>query len=261
LTYLLLAGLVLGPLLLSRLPKLGPAPGGIVVSPTAPKLDMRVEITDVSDEAVTKPLVATLTGQRPQPSNEVNARAVVQIEPHVQLASPEALDRIAAELEHHPHIAVLPWHKTADRYEAMSTFFVLFDAMTMAPTAPPSGLVARRDGANNPPRVYRGANIVAERRYPDGLKQLVHGWTRHRAGSQPLLLIPTLLFFAAAAGAATRFVFAPGWATFGVYAAAVFAVSVSIKQVAKFTRLFTLIYPVTLLFFVGVVIRSVFVRP
>jgi hypothetical protein len=259
LAYLLLAGLALGPLLLARLPKLGPAPGGIVVSPTAPKLDMRVEITDEDDPHV-KPLIATLTGQRPQPSNAPDARAVVTIEPQVQLATPEALDRIAAELEQHPHIAVYPWHKTADRYEAMSTFFVLFDAMTMAPNAAPTGLVARLEGTDSPPRVYRGANVVAERRYPDGLKQLVDGWTRNPAGSHPLLLVGALLFFAAAAGAATRLALSPSWATFGVYAAAVFAISLCIRQVAKFTRLFTLIYPVSLLFFVGVVLRGLFVR-
>ena len=114
-----LAELVLGPLMLARVPTLPPAPGGIVVDPQAPTLDMRV---------VAAP--GTTTSQRPQPNMSDTAALVVTIEPTVTLASPEALDRVAAALDQYPIIAVYPWQKSAKRYEALSTFFVLASAMT-----------------------------------------------------------------------------------------------------------------------------------
>ena len=55
---------------------------------------------------------------------------LVSIEPTVTLASPEALDRIAAALRSDTIVAVYPWQRTAKRYEALSTFFVLASAMT-----------------------------------------------------------------------------------------------------------------------------------
>ena len=228
----LIVGLTLGPLLLARFPRLGPAPGGIVVSPTAPKLDMRV-VYDASD-ARSKPLVATLTGQRPQPANAEDTDVVVTIEPQVQLATPEALDRIAAALEREAAIAVFPWQKTS-RAQAFSSYVALFDGMTLRH---PTGLVARR--APGSPRKYLGGHVVAE-----------HPAARRSGPREPLAVLGAMVFFAAAALAAIQLVVDPSWANVGWYAAAVFSTSLCIRQVGKYARLATLVYPVALLYFVA----------
>jgi hypothetical protein len=265
--------LVLGPLLLARVKTLPPAPGGIVVSPTAPKLDLRVVIDAPPDDPRTKPLVATLTGQRPQPSNAPDARAVVTIEPDVQLSSPEALDRLAAELEHTPAIAVHPWHKTTNRYEAMSLFFVLLETMSTGAFSAfglrsrwtPTGLVARRDADRNdgPLQVYGGGHIVAERRYPTGARELVDGWTRWLRtprASNPIALALTLLFLAVVIANFVVLVVDPSWANLGWYAATVFAVSLSVRRVGMFARASTLLYPVPFICFLAVLLRAPFVK-
>ena len=244
-----MVGLVLGPLLLARLPTLPPAPGGVVVSPTAPTLDMRVVIDADPDDPEIKPLVASLTGQRPQPSNAVDAATVVAIEPQVQLATPEALDRIAAELEAHPHIAVFPWQKATKRSDALGTFVALFDAMAMSRTAPPTGLVARRVGDQSLPRIYLGGHVVAER-----------PTSRSNMASSPLPLLGALVFLAAVTIAATQLILNPSWPHAGWYAAAVFSTSVCIRQVGKYARLATLIYPLTLVYFVVVTLTGAFRR-
>jgi hypothetical protein len=249
LTLLLVVGLLLGPLLLARLPKLPPAPGGIVVSPTAPPLDMRVVIKGDADDPQVKPLVASLTGQRPQPSNHADAGALVTIEPQVQLATPEALDRIAAELERHPHIAVFPWQKATERSDALGTFVALFDAMTISRATPPTGLVARRAGDQSPPRVYLGGHVVAER-----------PTSRPNMASSPLPLLGALVFLAAVTIAATQLLLDPSWVHVGWYAAAVFSTSVCIRQIGKYARLATLVYPVTLAYFVAVTLAGAFRR-
>ncbi len=259
--------LVLGPLLVARVKTLPPAPGGIVVSPTAPKLDLRV-VFDTNDPR-TKPLVASLTGQRPQPSNAPDAQTVVTIEPQVQLASPEALDRLAAELDSAPAIAVYPWHKTTNRYEAISLFFVLLEAMSSgAFTAfglksrwTPTGLVARRTDA--PLRVYGGGHIVAERRYPNGARELVDGWTRWLRTprpSNPVALVLALVFLASVIANFVVLVLDPSWVNFGWYAASVFAISLSVRRVGMFARASTLLYPVPFLCFVAVLLRAPFVK-
>jgi hypothetical protein len=242
LTVLLLAGLVLGPLLLARVPRLPAAPGPVVVSSTA-----TVDLTVLVDG---KP--AELPTQRPLPSNR--GGPTVTMEPTVQLATPEALLRIATALEDHPVIAVYPWRKTASRKEALATFFVLYEAMTMAPSAPPTGLVARRAdaAADATPAVYLGGHVVAER--------IADGWSERDTREQPLKLLLTMVFFVACALCAVRFVADPGWRTFALYAAAVFAVSLCLRQVGKFARLATIVYPVTLLYWAAIALISPFRR-
>lgn len=248
----LVAGLVLGPLLLARVRHFAPAPGGVVVSPTAPKLDLRVEIAAPDDDPRAKPLVATLTGQRPQPSNAADAAAVITVEPQVQLASPEALDRIVFALEAHPHIAVFPFQKATERADALSMFFALLEAMTLTPKEPPTALVARRQGATGDATIFFGGHIVAERP--------IAGWLKPYRASHPGKLIAALAFFAAVTGAATQLVLQPSWANLGWYVAAVFSISLCVRQVGKYTRLATLVYPVSLAWFVAMTIASVFSR-
>jgi hypothetical protein len=234
LTILLLAGLVLGPLVLARVPRLPAAPGPIVVSSTA-----TVDVTVLVDG---KP--AELPTQRPLPSN--TGGATVTMEPTVQLATPEALLRIATALEDHPVIAVYPWRKTASRKEALATFFVLYEAMTMAASAPPTGLVARRAdaAADATPAVYLGGHVVAER--------IAHGWSERATREDPRKLLLTMVFFVACALCAVRFVADRSWGTFALYAAAVCAISLCLRQVGKFARLATIVYPVTLLYWAAI---------
>jgi hypothetical protein len=242
LTILLVAGLLLGPLLLARLPRLPAAPGPVVVSSKA-----TVDLTVLVDG---KP--AELPTQRPLPANR--GGATVTMAPTVQLATPEALLRIATALEESPVIAVFPWRKTASRKEALSTFFVLYEAMTMARSAPPTSLVARRpDAADDAvPKVYLGGHVVAERD--------ADGWSRRDTNEQPLALLLTIVFFVSCALCAVRLAADPGWGTFGMYAAAVFAISLCLRQVGKFARLATIIYPVTLVFWAAVSLISPFRR-
>lgn len=247
-----MAGLALGPLVLARVRHFAPAPGGIVVSPTAPKLDMRVVIKAEDDDPRAKPLIATLTGQRPQPSDAPDAGAVVTIEPQVQLASPEALDRIASALETHPHIAVYAWQKGTERADALNIFFALLEAMTLTPKDPPTALVARAAGADGPPVIYFGGHIVAEKPIP--------AWTRRERASDPVKLVITLAFLAAVAAAVVQLALAPSWVHFGWYAASVFALSLCVRQIGKYTRLATLVYPISLAWFVAMTVRGLFVR-
>jgi hypothetical protein len=259
-----LVELVLGPLLLARVPTLRPAPGGIVVSPTARELDMEV----VAPEGTNLGLVQ----QRPQPAfvtqtDAGNGSIVVEAQQYVQLPSPEALDRIAAAVADDGAVAIYPWHKTAKRYEALSTFFVLASAMTngafsvfgLKTRRRPDSLVARRRDYTGDARVYGGGHIVAERRYPGGVGELVAGWTQriqNTRAAHPLALLLTIAYFYGAAVTAVRFISDPTWAHFGWYAAYVFSISICIRQLGKFARLATVLYPVTLAFFFAISLRA-----
>jgi len=265
LDFVSLTELVLGPLMLARVPHLRPAPGGIVVRPDAPELDMTV---------IASP--AQITSQRPQPKHVIErdespdgtTSMLVTIAPAVTLASPEALDRIAAELEHHA-VAVYPWQKTVKRYEALSTFFVLASAMTtgaftvlpLRPRRIPVSVRGVKGERIGKLKVFGGGHIVAERRYADGVRDLVDGWTRRIADTRaahPVALLGTIAFFFGAAVTAVRLIVDPSWANFGWYAAYVFAISLCLRQVGKFARLATAIYPVTLAFFLAIAVRASF---
>ena len=242
LTLLLLAGLVLGPLLLARVPRLPAAPGPVVVSPKA-----TVDLTVLVDGQP-----ADLPTQRPLPTNR--GGPTVTMAPTVQLATPEALLQIATALEEHAAIAVYPWRKTATRKEALATFFVLYEAMTMARSAPPIALVGRRADAREDtvPEVDLGGPVVAER--------LASGWDRRATREQPLNLAFTILFFVTCALCAISLALDPAWASFVSYAAAVFAISLCLRQVGKFARLATIVYPITLTYWVLAALASPFRR-
>lgn len=266
----LLAGLVFGPLLLARFPRLKPAPTGIEVRPFAPKLDMEVLIDASPDDPAVKPLIASITGARPQPASVVvepgavatgKHAMAVQIDPNVVFATPEALDRIAAALETSPRLAVFPWQKTSSRVEALSTFFVLAAAMTIGRPAVryPAELQAWKLNSTGRAKVFLGGHVVAEKRVHGGFKEIVDGWSQRIANTRaadPASLLLTIAFFYAITSVAVRFAMTPSLTNFGMYAAAVLAISVSIRQVGKFARLATAIYPLTLLFFYAIALRT-----
>jgi hypothetical protein len=123
----------------------------------------------------------------------------------------------------------------------------------------PDGLVARRRDFTGEARVYGGGHIVAERRYPNGVGELVDGWTRRiqsTRAAHPFALLLTIVYFYGAAVTAVRLAADPTWAHFGWYAAYVFSLSICIRQLGKFARLATLLYPVTLAFFFAIALRA-----
>ena len=163
-----------------------------------------------------------------------------------------------------------PWQKTASRCEALSTFFVLASAMTNGAFSLfagigtearryPTGLQAYRAGSSGKAKVFGGGHVVAERGSTAASQELIDGWTRaspRARAADPAALLLTIAFFYAITSIAVRFLANPSWATFGLYAAAVFAISLCIRQVGKFARLATAVYPVTLLFFFVIAVRA-----
>ena len=118
-----------------------------------------------------------------------------------------------------------------------------------------------KTGATGPGRVFGGGHIVAERRFPNGVRELLDGWTRRivdTRAAHPLALLCTIAFFYGAAATAVRLFADPSWAHFWWYAAFVFAISLCLRQVGKFARLATAIYPVTLACFFVVAARASF---
>jgi hypothetical protein len=111
--------------------------------------------------------------------------------------------------------------------------------------------------------VYGGGHIVAERRYPDGARELVDGWTRWLRTprpSNPVALSLTLVFLAAVIANFVILVLDPSWASFGMYAASVFAISLSVRRVGMFARASTLLYPLPFVCFLAVLLRAPFVK-
>lgn len=248
---ILLAGLVLGPLLIARVRHFGPSPRGIEVRPDAPKLNMAIVVDSSAENPAVKPLIASLNGMRPQPAHiviEPGATApagvdyVVEMAPEVVFANPEACDRIAHALDTHPSIAVYPWVKTAKPTDALRLFPTLMEALgsgafSVVPLPSkwrPTSLRAYTPAAAGAkPEIYGGGHVVAQPLGP-------------RAAGRPNVVSTVLaaLYIALALGAVVNLVLNPSWSAFGLYALYVFSLSICLKQIAKFPRASALIYPV-----------------
>ncbi|MDP1793217.1 MAG: hypothetical protein Q8K63_03680 [Acidimicrobiales bacterium] len=265
----LLAGAILGPLLVARVRHLPPAPGGIVVRPDAPKLDMAV-VVDASglDDPIVKPLVATLTGQRPQPAVLVvesgvavpaGVEKVVEIQRDVVMATPEALDRIAAELDQHDSIAVYPWIKTTKRADALAMWSILTEALgsgvfsivPLGSSWEPTSVRAYKAGsADKKPRVY-GGHVVAQ----------AVGTKRSNGKRSVVATVLTQIYLASALAAFVYMLGSPSWESLGLYALYVLSLSVCLRQIAKLPRASALIYPVVLVASLGHAFMSAIQRP
>lgn len=251
--YVLLAGLVLGPLLIARVRHFGPSPRGIEVRPNAPKVNLAVVVDASPDDPRVKPLVASLNGARPQPAHIViepgatapaGADYVVELKPEVVFATPEAVDRIAHALDTHPSIAVYPWVKTSKPLDALRLLPTLFEALSAGPFSivgldakwRPTAMHAYKAGhAGDRPVVYGGGHVVAQ---PVGPRA---------AGRRNLLTtVLAALYLVCALGAVGQLIANPSWPAFAFYALYVFSVSICLKQIAKFPRASALIYPVVL---------------
>ena len=146
-----------------------------------------------------------------------------------------------------------PWQKTADALRSAQHVLRARvgddDRRVHRVRSPPEAgaacrpaLVATTAGASGDARVFGGGHIVAERKYADGVRDLVDGWTErivNARAAHPLALLCTIVFFFGAAATAVRFIADPRWAHFGWYAAYVFAISLCLRQVGKFARLAT----------------------
>ena len=267
--YVLLAGAILGPLLVARVRHLPPAPGGIVVRPDAPKLDMAV-VVDASglDDPVVKPLVATLTGQRPQPTAlavgpgaaaPAGVDKVVEIQRDVVMATPEALDRIAAELDKHDSIAVYPWVKTTKRADALAMWSILTEALgsgvfSLVPLGAawePTSVRAYKAGSSSEkPRIY-GGHVVAQ----------AVGTKRSNGKRSVVATVLTQIYLASAMAAFVYLVGSPSWESLGLYALYVLSLSVCLRQIAKLPRASALIYPVVLAASLGSALMSAIQKP
>ena len=264
----LILGVILGPLLIARVRQFGPSPRGIEVRPFAPKLNMAVVVDSAPDNPAVKPLVASLTGARPQPAHvivEPGAVApagvdyVIELAPEVVFATPEACDRIAHALDTHPSIAVYPWVKTSKPVDALRLLPTLLEAMScgafaIVPLASkwrPVSMRAYKPGHRDDRSVvYGGGHVVAQPVGP-------------RANGIPNLVSSLLatVYVGSALGAAVRLIIAPSWAAFAMYALYVFSISICLKQIAKFPRASALVYPVVFVAGLGHVFQSRIQRP
>lgn len=262
-TWILLAGLVLGPLLLARVRHFGPSPRGIEVRPFAPKLNLAVVVDADPNGAAVKPLVATLNGMRPQPAHiviEPGATApdgvdyVIEMAPDVVFATPEACDRIAHALDTHPSIAVYPWVKTGKPSDALQLLRTLFGALgsgafsvvPLPSTWRPTSMRAYKPGHRDErPVVYGGGHVVA---------QPVGAGARATGRGNPLSTLLAAAYLALAMVAVTRL-------SLPLYVGYVFSISICLKQIAKFPRASALIYPAVLLAGLGYAFQSRLMKP
>ena len=108
-------------------------------------------------------------------------------------------------------------------------------------------------------RCWGGHGAVVVRMYPDGMAQLVEGWTKNIAGgagrTRPLTLVLVSAWLSGCITAAA----APlllGWAGLALYAAYALQVHVHLRRIGSFGVLTALLFPLPLVFFLAVFARS-----
>ena len=212
---------------------------------------------------------------------------------------PEGLDRIVAEHDAAGGLlSVQPWHRVVRPYEQLSALFNLVGMMSVDAFTP-LGRRVRPMGAFGPCLVvdldlyeraggHAGATVrgavlddvamaravervggsvtvlggrgsIRFRMYPEGLGQLVEGWTKNfaggAAGTRPLTLLLVLAWMSGlietAAALPQR-----GWPNAMLYLAFVVQLAVLLRRLGRFSPLTALLYPVPLVFFLGVFVRS-----
>lgn len=201
----------------------------------------------------------------------------------------DLLDRLAAALTAHPGeiVSVQPWHTTGSRSEQLSLLFNIVALMGVgrftpwgravrprAAFGPVLGMsrqtydtigghahldvrdrhtediaLAQRVGAA---QLHTGAPDIAFRMYPEGLRDLVRGWTRSvatgaRSGPWWALAL-TIAWVTAVAGSL--------FVSPVAYAAVVVQLAVLGRRAGRFDGWTALLHPVALVVFVGVFARS-----
>jgi 4,4'-diaponeurosporenoate glycosyltransferase len=187
-------------------------------------------------------------------------------------------------------LSVQPWHAVEQPYEHLSAFFNLVgmlsvDAFTLlGRRLRPTGafgpclvidraryVAAGGHGAEavqgavlddvalaravqrngDPVTVLGGRGSIRFRMYPDGLHQLVEGWTKNiaggAAGTRPLTLLLVVVW--------VGFLLTAPWHP-ALYALAVVQLVVLLRRIGRFSALTALVYPIPLAFFLAVFARS-----
>lgn len=210
-----------------------------------------------------------------------------------------AVERVVAHCARHGGlVSVQPWHETERSYEQLSAMFNVVAVMGTAMGSPrgttgafgPVMVTSLRDyhavgghdavapevvedlalarcyrQAGLPVEILAGGRQVRFRMYPDGLRQLVEGWTKNvatGAGSTRPLRLAAVVWWITALGTAalalldgvTRDI--PLAVGAGLYLAVAAQLWVLFARVGRFGPATALVYPVPLALFLAVFVRS-----
>ncbi|MDX1680896.1 MAG: glycosyltransferase [Akkermansiaceae bacterium] len=184
-------------------------------------------------------------------------------------------------------LAVGPWHQIEESYESASLFFNL----AMVAGTVPNGLfgqcllISREDykacGGHEavraavlenlklrehlerkgiPARSIPGRGMINFRMYPDGMGQVIEGWTKGFASgagnTPPAVMAVIVLWMIGLMIAAISLAVFPGLAMLILYLAFAMQVAILGRKVGAFPPMLGLIYPLPLLFFFGLYARS-----
>jgi 4,4'-diaponeurosporenoate glycosyltransferase len=116
--------------------------------------------------------------------------------------------------------------------------------------------------SGRPVSLFGGRGVVRFRMYPDGVGQLIEGWTKNfaggAAGTRPLttLLVMAWLSGAIVATGGPVLLRPPLAAAIGMYAAYAVQLFVLLRRVGRFGALTSILYPIALWLFLAVFVRS-----
>jgi 4,4'-diaponeurosporenoate glycosyltransferase len=114
-------------------------------------------------------------------------------------------------------------------------------------------------------RVLTGSGGIRFRMYPGGLRQLLEGWTKNMAsgaGSIRVLRLAAVVWWITSLGSAALSVLdavqgdLPGWTAAAIYAAFTVQLVIMFRQVGRFGPITALCFPVLVLCFMGIFLRS-----
>lgn len=236
-----------------------------------------------------------------------SGRMLLFLDADVRLA-PHALTRLARAWESRGGlVSVQPYHVMERFWERLSAFFNIvvlasLDSFSLIGGGRPTGaygpclavgrkeymrlrghesvrgevledvaLARRFAAAKQPVTNFVGTDTVRFRMYPDGVGQLIEGWSKNMAGgafmTRPATLALLILWFSGIAGAAFRLpvVVAAGpaftlswWPALGVYGLYTVQLAWILSRIGTFTLLSALVFPLHFTFFVAVFCISLF---
>ncbi|MDP9403005.1 MAG: glycosyltransferase [Actinomycetota bacterium] len=238
---------------------------------------------------------ACSTGAEAAAATDLRGSTLVFLDADTSLA-PSGLSRILAEHRRRGGLlSVQPFHATERPYEALSAFFNLVSMMGVAAFTPrrrarPTGafgpclvssaadyaaagghghpevrgqvvedvaLARRFTTAGLPVSVLGGRGTIAFRMYPEGLRQLVEGWTKNfaagAASTRPVIFVLISLWLSGCISAAWSL---PAPAATAVYLAYAGQLGWMLRRIGRFGWWPALLYPVPLAFFLAVFARS-----
>lgn len=215
------------------------------------------------------------------------------------VVEPDGLARILGEHDDAGGlVSVQPWHRVERPYEQLSALFNLVGMLSVDAFTPlgrrlqPTGafgpcLVLDRElyeaagghaaptvrgavlddvalaravqGAGGVVTVLGGRGSIRFRMYPEGVGQIVEGWTKNfaggAAGTRPLTLLLVLAWMSGLIGTAAVLP-VRGWTHAALYLAFAGQLAVLLRRVGRFSPLTAILYPLPLVFFLLVFLRS-----